>query len=319
MSLSVQFHRSQWPDVVAAQLQASLRQGIVPGRFLYDSPAQSARWLAYHEGWSPARTEAAVQAQYDAAFDAALAEVGDDQLQYVSLGCGGGQKDARWIRRAGDREQRIILTDTSPALVITADRAVTEAGAQDVTRIVLDLATWPDRPAFAVDDGLPVVWSCLGILPNFEHERLLPYLARLVGPRDRLVLSANLSPAPFSQAESRIVPQYDNPLARAWYDGALVELGVPLSTTDRALVAAPVDDDEQTWRMRYLATAQAKTTVDVHGTAVILSPGRTLQVFQSTRYTPERLSELCRAADLTQCVAHVDPQREEGVYVLKRA
>ena len=63
MTLAIDFHDSQWPDAVAERLVADLREGQIPGRFLYDSPAQSARWLAYHEAWSPARTDSDVQSR----------------------------------------------------------------------------------------------------------------------------------------------------------------------------------------------------------------------------------------------------------------
>ena len=320
MKLDVQFHGSQWPEAMTQQLQSSLRRGVVPGLYLYDSAAQSARWLAYHEGWSPARTNENVQSLYDRAFADAIDAI--PAATYVSLGCGGGQKDARWVRLAGERCGPLVLTDSSPSLVLTASQAVTRAGAKDVRLVVLDLSAWPERDAYGVGqarDARPTVWACLGILPNFEHEHLLPYLARLMAPSDRLVLSANLSPEPYAQAAERIVPQYDNPLAHAWYDGALLELGFPAATTDRRLVHAPLDDAGQSWRMRYVAVPGEDVTLDVHGQAVHFAAGTEVQVFQSTRYTPERLEQLCATAGLTRCSIHVDDRREEGVLVLQRA
>ena len=316
MKIDVQFHRSQWPHAMTQQLQSSLHRGVIAGLYLYDSPAQSARWLAYHEGWSPARTNDEVQALYDRAFADAL-EALPTAAAYVSLGCGGGQKDARWVRRVGDACGPVVLTDSSPSLVLTASHAVTAAGARDVRRIVLDLTAWPDRDAYGVDDRA-VLWACLGILPNFEHERLLPYLAQLMAPQDRLVLSANLSPAPYAEATPRIVPQYDNRLARAWYDGALLELGFPLASTERRLVHGPLDDAGLSWRMRYVATPNVDVSLDVHGERVRFAAGAEVQVFQSTRYTPERLVQLCADAGLTHCSSHLDSHRQEGVYLLRR-
>ncbi len=318
MTLSIDFHPSQWPEAVAHQMQDSLRQRRVPGLYLYDSPAQSARWLAYHEGWSPARTRADVQSLYDRAFRAVLNDVANT-AHYVSLGCGGGQKDARWVSAAADGGGPVTLTDSSASLLITASRAVASAGARDVRRVVIDLSSWPGRATYGVDDHGPVVWSCLGILPNFEHERLLPYLADLMAPSDRLVLSANLSAEPYAAARTVIVPQYDNPLARAWYDGALVELGFELATTERRLVHAPVEPDGGVWRMQYLATPRAPVVLDVYGARIEVPAETQVQVFQSTRYTPERLPTLCQSAGLLVEAEAIDPSREEGVFVLRRA
>ncbi|MEM7675330.1 MAG: hypothetical protein AAF449_04925 [Myxococcota bacterium] len=315
MSVNVEFHASQWPDAVAAQLQSSLQSGIVPGRFLYDSPAQSTRWLQYHEEWSPARTAAEVRALYDRAFTAALDDIESIPLQYVSLGCGGGQKDAAWAKAAQARCRRVVLTDTSPSLVLLAGQAVTRAGAFDVHRMVVDLTAWPDRCAYHVEEK-PTIWACLGILPNFAHDRLLPYLASLMKPEDRLVLSANLSPAPYAQASAKIVPMYDNPLAFAWYNGALVELGI--ARAQCRLIHEKLDDTGDIWRMRYVATLQETTKLDVHGEAVTLLNSTDLEVFQSTRYTPECLPSLLRDAGLMLRQAFVDSSREEGVYLLSR-
>ena len=318
MSVPVIYHSSQWPTAVAAQVRTGLLEGTVPGRLLYDSFAQAARWLAYHEGWSPARTAESVQGLYDTVYAAVLDELPPGPIQYVSLGCGGGQKDARWIRQA-NRPSRVVLTDTSAALTLTAGQAVAEAGATDVHQIVLDLTAWPARSAYGVTDEWPVVWSCLGMLPNFEHHRLLPYLADLMGPADRVIVSANLSPDPFAASRGAIMPQYDNALARTWYDGALVELGLSLSTTDRRLVAAALEPDGSIWRMRYVATPREPAALNVHGALVTIDAGTELQVFQSTRYTPERVERLWSSAGLTQRATAVDEGREEGVYALARA
>ena len=317
VAIPIDFHPSQRPAALADQLQASLQAGFVPGRYLYDSPAQSARWLAYHEAWSPARTEDSVRALYDRTFAATLAEQPTGPVAYVSLGCGGGQKDAQWARLAGARAVSTVLTDTSPALLLTAHDAVSAAGATGIRRIALDLSAWPDRAAYGIDGSVPVVWACLGILPNFEHERLLPYLRRLMAPDDRLVLSANHSPEPYERARSTILPQYDNPFARAWYDGALLELGFALSSTERTLVSAPLEASGDVWRMQYFATPSASVALNLHGRPVRIEPHERIQVFQSTRYTPERLPTLCAEAGLTLCASHVDARREEGVYLLR--
>lgn len=142
--------------------------------------------------------------------------------------------------------------------------------------------------------------------------------ARLMNPADRLILSGNLSPSPYSTAAAEIVPQYDNPEARAWYDGALLALGLPLEHTTRALVSDPIEPSGEIWRMKYLATPAKPVPLVVYGEGIELPAHQLMRVFHSTRYTPERLSSLCAESGLTTVAAFIDDDRVEGVYLLRR-
>ena len=97
MPVTLTVHDSQYPDRVAEQLRRGLRTRKLPGKFLYDSPAQAQRWLAYHQAYSPSRTEPALLTLYQQAFQAALQALSPSALHYVSLGCGGGNKDALFL------------------------------------------------------------------------------------------------------------------------------------------------------------------------------------------------------------------------------
>ena len=72
MPVTLTVHDSQYPDRVAEQLRRSLRTRQLPGKFLYDSPAQAQRWLAYHQAYTPSRTEPALLHLYQQAFQAAM-------------------------------------------------------------------------------------------------------------------------------------------------------------------------------------------------------------------------------------------------------
>ena len=72
MPVTLTVHDSQYPDRVAEQLRRGLRTRKLPGKFLYDSPAQAQRWLAYHQAYSPSRTEPALLTLYQQAFQVAL-------------------------------------------------------------------------------------------------------------------------------------------------------------------------------------------------------------------------------------------------------
>src|SRR4029434_8635857 len=103
MPVTLTVHDSQYPDSVAEQLRRGLRTRKLPGKFLYDSPAQAQRWLAYHQAYSPSRTEPALLALYQQACAAALQALSPSALHYVSLGCGGGNKDALCLQQARPR------------------------------------------------------------------------------------------------------------------------------------------------------------------------------------------------------------------------
>ena len=62
MPVTLTLHDSQYPARTAEQLCQGLYARKLPGKFLYESPAQAQRWLAYHQAYSPSRTELALQA-----------------------------------------------------------------------------------------------------------------------------------------------------------------------------------------------------------------------------------------------------------------
>ena len=103
MPVTLTVHDSQYPDRVTEQLRHGLRMRKLPGKFLYDSPAQAQRWLAYHQAYSPSRTEPALLTLYQQAFQAALQALAPSVLHYVSLGCGGGTKDALFLQSVQGR------------------------------------------------------------------------------------------------------------------------------------------------------------------------------------------------------------------------
>jgi uncharacterized SAM-dependent methyltransferase len=123
MPVTLTVHDSQYPAQVTAQLLHGLRTKRLPGKFLYDSPAQAQRWLAYHQAYSPSRTESALLDLYQQAFQAALRTVAAPSLHYISLGCGGGTKDTLFLQQAVEAvaqcaKLRFTPMDVSAALVV---------------------------------------------------------------------------------------------------------------------------------------------------------------------------------------------------------
>ena len=326
MPMMLTFHESQYPEQVALQCRRGLRARRLPGRLLYDSPAQAQRWLAYHQVYSPSRTEPELLALYERSFQAALAALPGRPLHYVSLGCGGGNKDALFVRRALDRGGvlHVSPTDTSAALVLeTMLRLQASFPALDASPLVVDLAAAPDLdPWLARQEtgGAGRIFGCFGIIPNFDHTALLAYLWRLMRTDDLLLLSANLSPGPYgSAAAQRILPQYDNPLAHAWFTGLLDSLGFAASDLRLSVRARPLRDDGRVWRIQADAHVVHDVQLALYEESFDFREGEVLEVFFSNRFTSSALPQVLNDAGFNVSETWVLESQEEGIYLCRRS
>lgn len=224
--MKISVHRSQAPWQVDERLRASLQAQVVPSRLLYDSHAQAGRWLTYHEAWSPARTDEAVKGIYTS-----LARTVSERAprRLVSLGAGGGQKDASIAPILGTTSY--VPVETSFALGLHSARAV---GLPSTEPVLLDLESAWSRDDFALE---PTCFAAFGLLPNFPVESFCASLGAMLGEDDLLLISANLSPSAEPRAD--IVAQYDNPESRAWLEGAARELGLDRFTLELTTRSEP--------------------------------------------------------------------------------
>ena len=327
MPMTLTIHESQYPEQVALQCRQGLRARKLPGRLLYDSPAQAQRWLAYHQAYSPSRTEPELLALYERAFGAAIRSAPQDRpLHYVSLGCGGGNKDALFVRHALNHGGTLHVspTDTSAALVLeTMLRLQAAFPTLSASPLVVDLAVEPDlRPWLAQQEarGACRVFGCFGIIPNFDYADLLADLRRLMRPDDLLLLSANLSPGPYgSAAAQRILPQYDNPLARAWFTGLLDSLGFAASDLRLSVQAQPLREDGHVWRIQADAHVLQDVQLALYEETFDFRKGEELEVFFSNRFTPAVLPLVLSDAGFNVRQAWVLDSQEEGIYLGQRS
>ena len=326
MPMTLTFHDSQYPEQVAMQCRQGLRARKLPGRLLYDSPAQAQRWLAYHQAYSPSRTEPELLALYERSFQAAIAALTGQPLHYVSLGCGGGNKDALFVRHALDYGGALHVspTDTSAALVLeTMLRLQGTFPALSASPLVVDLAAEPDLDSWLAQqeaDGARRVFGCFGIIPNFDAAALLSYLRRLMRPDDLLLISANLSPGPYgSAAAQRILPQYDNPLARAWFNGLLDSLGFAGADLRLAVQARPLREDGHIWRIQADARVLQDVQLGLYEESFDFREGEVLEVFFSNRFTPAALPQVLDDAGFDVRQAWVLDSQEEGIYLCQRS
>lgn len=324
MPVTLTFHDSQYPAHMAAQLRQGLRARRLPGKFLYESPAQAQRWLAYHQAYSPSRTEPALLALYQRAFQVALQALAPRALHYVSLGCGGGNKDVLCLQQAASRCPSIVFTpmDTSAALVIeTVLRLQSTLPMLTTVPLVVDLDTAPVLAPWLSQHETPAhrrLLACFGMLPNFAYQTFLPYIKNLMRPGDMLLLSANLSPGPYADAVGRILPQYDNPLARAWYAGLLDSLGFAASQIQLAVHTRLLRADGHIWQIRAEATVQRPLRLVVYDEIFDYTTGESIEVFFSNRFTPEVMPEVLAGAGLSLLQTFLFDSREEAIYLCAR-
>ena len=326
MPMTLTFHESQYPEQVAMQCRQGLRARKLPGRLLYDSPAQAQRWLAYHQAYSPSRTEPELLALYERSFQAAIAALAGQPLHYVSLGCGGGNKDALFVRHALDYGGALHVspTDTSAALVLeTMLRLQGTFPALSASPLVVDLAAEPDLDSWLAQqeaDGARRVFGCFGIIPNFDDDALLSYLRRLMRPDDLLLISANLSPGPYgSAAAQRILPQYDNPLARAWFSGLLDSLGFAGADLRLAVQAQSLREEGHIWRIQANAQVLQDVQLALYEESFDFHKGEVLEVFFSNRFTPAALPQVLDDAGFKVGQTWVLDSQEEGIYLCQRS
>jgi uncharacterized SAM-dependent methyltransferase len=321
MPISLTFHESQYPARVAEHLRHGLRTRRLPMKFLYDSPAQAQRWLAYHQAYSPSRTEADLLALYDQSFEAALRTVSSDALHVVSLGCGGGRKDARFLQHAQVQCSHLLFTptDISAALVLETMIHIQEAfPALPCFPYVMDLEAQPDlHPLLAQAEPCPStrLLSCFGMLPNFDYRTFLPYLRHLMRPHDLLLISANLSPEPYPDGCAAIVPQYDNPFSHAWFAGLLESLGFPLHQLHLTVAVASQREDGHIWQIQAYALFTEPVTLTVYNETFTFAAGEQLHLFFSTRFTPQVMPQVLAHAGLHVIETFLFTSREEGIYV----
>jgi uncharacterized SAM-dependent methyltransferase len=264
-------------------------------------------------------------ALYQQAFQAALQALSPGALHYVSLGCGGGTKDALFLQQAVARCPALIFTpmDTSMALVVqTLLRLQRTLPDLTTAPLVVDLGEEPELTPWLSHYETPAhqrLLACFGMLPNFVYSTFLPYVGSLMRPGDVLLLSANLSPGVYADAVSRILPQYDNPYARTWYTGLLDSLG--LATSQIQLTVSPqlLRPDGHIWQIHAEATVRQPLQFTLYEETFALAAGESLEVFFSTRFTPEVMPEVLAEAGLVPLQTFLFASREEAIYLCVQA
>jgi len=319
--LPVAIHESRFPGSRGISARAAFARGRLPGWLLYEGDSQAARWLAYHAAWSPARTEQALRDLYGRAFEAAWAALDSGPRRLVSLGCGGGRKDGDALDvLPGGAVAHCDYTpvDSSLALVLQAARHVAGRHAlRGCSPLVADLEAEPALEAWLAGQeqaGVRRLFTCFGMIPNLDPDSFPRYVAGLLRPGDGLLLSANLSPGGYPADGGRILAQYDNPEARAWYQGALAGLGLTPDDVALTVQPRPLTPEGSRWLIEAVALARRPKRIEVEGATLELAAGSTLRVFHSLRFTLPAILDLLRDAGLVPAEHWLHAAGEEGIF-----
>ena len=315
-------HHSQFPHAVQRQLLDGLRLGRVPPKFLYDGDRQTQKWLAVHRAHSPSRIDAGVQSVYERAFDESLGQAAGESVCLVGLGCGGGQKDTRYLAKLKLVHPVVdyVPCDVSEAMTRVARvAAAEELPLERIHPLVCDLANAPDLGQVLdtiVSPQTKRVFTFFGMIPNLEPDVILPRLAELLPEGDRLLLSANLAPGgDYRSGVEVVLPQYDNAETRDWLLSFLVGLGVPETAGKLRFGIEKINE-----LLRVVADFEFTETLQlsVGGESVEFAAGSVLRLFFSYRHTEQTLAKRLAKHGLAIAAEQIDSSGEEGVFRVER-
>ncbi len=316
VSVQVTFHSSALPDVIQAKVAAGIAAHRLPAGLLYGSIGQAARWLKYARAWAPIHRRDAISALYQSVYRSTLDSMERDEFHYLALGCGDGVKDASFLELTASDKWRVKVTllDVSPSLTLGAAQRL---NAWQTQLHVADLESQPDLSVLDLAERRqPRVISCLGMLPTLGHAMLFPYLSSVLKPEDRLVISANLSPTVSDEDKASIKSQYDNPEARLWYSGALLELGLERNDFALRCSVESLSGTAGAYRIVVHAEILRGFELQLHGEIYPMAAGDRLEVFRSERWTPSALRHRFSHQGLEIIQASVSNDCQEGVYVI---
>jgi uncharacterized SAM-dependent methyltransferase len=298
-------------------------------KFHYDSPRQTLRWLRVHQSYSPACTDPSGTALYTQAAQAAAHLLRNpNAIDVISLGSGGGQKDAHLLSALDSVHpgvhRRYMPVDVSVGLSLVSREAALAVGLQsdDITPLVMDLADTPDWSS-ALDPVLPNPAARIvlfyGMMPNFIPGTTLDRLAALIRPGDLLLISANLAPGPdYAAGVESIRPLYDNALTADWLIAVLQDLGADRGDAEVRFNVATCPHDSGLLRIEAWAHFLRPTVLAFEDAVHHFSPGDRFQLFFSYRHTPELVARQLAPAGLQIRHEWTNPTGDEGVFLITR-
>jgi uncharacterized SAM-dependent methyltransferase len=115
------------------------------------------------------------------------------------------------------------------------------------------------------------------------------------------------------------LPQYDNPFAHAWYTGLLDSLGFAAAQIQLAVHTQLLRPDGHIWQIRAAATIRQPIQLTIYDEVFPFAVGESLEVFFSTRFTPQVMPAVLAEAGFTLLQTFLFDSQEEAIYLCARA
>ena len=157
------------------------------------------------------------------------------------------------------------------------------------------------------------------MLPNFSQTDVLPRLAGLVGPKDALLVSANLAPGKdYAAGVRKILPSYDNALTTEWLFSVLADLAVEQSDGRMEFRVARCPKGSGLLRVEADFVFRRTCTLHYVGKEWRCQRGERFGIFFSYRHTPELVKGMFARHDLSIRSQWLNAAGDEGVFLLQR-
>jgi uncharacterized SAM-dependent methyltransferase len=277
-----------------------------------------------HRAYSPSRNDPDCARIYDEGFEAAASVIKTGRVHLIGLGCGGGQKDTRLLKRLrkDGRELFYSPVDVSPAMVLTARKeALKVVPADKCFPLVCDLAQTTDLEDALADPTRKRarrIVTFFGMLPNFEHETILPRLASFIGAGDILLLSANLAPgSDYAAGVRKVLPLYDNPLTRDWLITFLLDLGIRRGD---GVLRFSIEENTGRPRLKRIVAHFSfgrRAAVEIDSEKFEFNQGESIRLFFSYRHTTDLLGTILARYGLEIAHKWITNSEEEGVFLIR--
>lgn len=317
--VDVTIHPSRFPERTRAAYLESFRTRRMNHQFHYESEKQAQQWLALHEAYSPARTDADCLQTYDRAFAETTKSIQAAEIALISIGCGGGQKDFALLKTFSALKLLYVPSDVSLPLSLTAHLRVTSSLDVSSKPLVIDLAAAADFPEllnqFVPKTAMRVI-AFFGMLPNFEPEQALRPLAAALRTDDALLISANLAPgAAYSAGVKNVLPLYDNELTRRWLATSLLDAGLEIAPAD---IDLSIESSSDLLRIEANYRFRKAQHITIDREEFNYAAGEEFRLFFSYRHTPDRLRNLLAQYRIEISQQWITASGQEGIFLCRK-
>jgi hypothetical protein len=154
------------------------------------------------------------------------------------------------------------------------------------------------------------------MIPNFEPNEIIPRVGALLARGDYLLCSANLAPGTdYAKGVQEVLPQYENTLTHDWLMILLQDLGI---AKDAGTIDWSIEPSSGLFRITAQFRFHASSEITYANNHFKFSPGDSIRLFFSYRYTPFLLEKMLAAQGLQTKNHWITRSGEEGVFLCQK-